>query len=175
MLEPYPAADSLPLDADAEEELAWIQSVVLAIRQIRGEMDIPPGKRLPVLHQDAGTSDRERLGTHDRYLRELARLESITELTAGAPAPAAAISLVGNMKLLVPIAGLIDVAAERARLQKTRQKTVADLERVNAKLGTETFVANAPEAVVQKERDRAANLERDLRKLDEQLTKLAAV
>ncbi|MCC5793345.1 MAG: class I tRNA ligase family protein, partial [Chromatiales bacterium] len=173
MLQHWPDPSFFPLDDQAEEEIAWLQGFILGIRQIRGEMNISPGKRLPVLLQDAAEADRARLSSHEQSLRELARLESIELLPADAQPPASATALLGGMKLLVPLAGLIDVAAERERLEKNRQKLAADLERVRKKLGNESFVSNAPEEVVQKERERATVLERDIEKLEEQVRRLA--
>ena len=210
MLQSWPDPAFFPVDDAAEAELGWIQGFILGVRQIRGEMDIAPGKRIPVLLQDTTADDvrldhlavrgaalrfgsRPRgkripvllqdttaddvrlLAVHDRYLRELARLASIDTLPPGSQAPPSATALVGSLKLLVPIAGLIDVAAERARLTKNRLKASADLERVEQKLATETFTSHAPEAVVAKERERHEALRRDLAKLDAQLTQLAAL
>jgi valyl-tRNA synthetase len=149
---------------------------VLGVRQIRGEMDIPPGKRLTVLLQGATADDQRLLDVHTRYLRDLARLVEIRLLPAGeTTARFSATALLGNLKILVPMAGLIDVAAERARLEKNRQKLGADLVRIDSKLAQESFVSNAPAAVVEKERERQAALRRDLAKLEEQLQQLAAL
>jgi valyl-tRNA synthetase len=156
MLQSWPDADFFPVDDGAESEMIWVQGLVLAVRQIRGEMDIAPGRRIPVLLQDGTAEDARLLAVHNRYLRELARAASIDPLEPGTQAPPSATALVGSLKVLVPIAGLIDVAAERARLTKTRLKTVADLERVEQKLSTESFSSHAPEAVVAKERERQA-------------------
>ncbi len=175
MLEPYPDADGFPPDEPAEAEIAWIQGFVLGVRQIRGEMDIPPGRRLPVLLQDAAAADTARVDAHRTALTELARLEQIEALPAGAPAPASATALLGGMKILVPLAGLIDVAAERERLAKNRRKAAGDLARAEQKLGTPSFVANAPEVVVEKERQRCDDLRRDLERLDQQLARLATL
>ena len=175
MLQSWPDPAFFPVDDEAEAELGWIQSFILGVRQIRGEMDIPPGKRIPVLLQDATADDVRLLAVHDRYLRELARLASIETLGPGSQAPPSATALVGSLRLLVPIAGLIDVAAERTRLTKNRLKAAADLERVEQKLATETFTSHAPEAVVAKERERQETLRRDLAKLDAQLTQLASL
>ncbi len=175
MLQIWPDPSLFPVDEAAETELQWIQGFVLGVRQIRGEMDIPPGKRLTVLLQDATTADRHLLDVHARYLRDLARLTEIRLLPTGETPPACATALLGNLKILVPMAGLIDVAAERSRLEKNRQKLSADLARIDSKLATESFVNNAPAAVVGKERERQAALHRDLAKLDEQLTQLAAL
>jgi valyl-tRNA synthetase len=175
MTQRWPEPSYFPVDDDAEAELGWIQGFILAVRQIRGEMDIAPGKRIPVLLQDATPDDTRLLAVHDRYLRELARLSGIELLAPGTQAPPSATALVGSLKLLVPIAGLIDVAAERARLTKNRQKAATDLERVEQKLGTESFTSHAPEAVVAKERERQQTLRRDLAKLDAQLAQLASL
>jgi valyl-tRNA synthetase len=128
-----------------------------------------------VLLQDTTPHDTRLLAVHDGYLRELARLADIQVLGAGSQAPPSATALVGAMKLLVPIAGLIDVAAERSRLAKNRQKAATDLERVEQKLATGTFVSNAPASVVAKERERQQALRRDLEKLDAQLAQLAGL
>jgi len=175
MLQRWPDPALFPVDDEAEAELGWIRGFILAVRQIRGEMDIAPGKRIPVLLQDATAEDARLLAVHDRYLRELARLSGIELLAVGAAAPPSATALVGGLKLLVPMAGLIDVAAERARLTKNRQKAATDLERVEQKLATETFTSHAPPAVVAKERERQQTLRRDLAKLDAQLDQLASL
>jgi valyl-tRNA synthetase len=175
MLQTYPDPAFFPLDPDAESELDWIRGVVLGVRQIRGEMDIAPGKRIPLLLQGGSALDTDRAARHGALLRDLARLERLDTLPAEAPLPAAAVALAGELKLLVPIAGLIDVVAERERLQKNRQKAAADRDRVRAKLDTASFVANAPPPVVARERDKLAGLERDLARLDEQLARLAQV
>ena len=121
MLQRWPDPAFFPVDDEAEAELGWIQGFILAVRQIRGEMDIAPGKRIPVLLQDATADDIRLLAVHDRYLRELARLSRASRCSRpAAQPPPSATALVGSLKLLVPIAGLIDVAAERARLTKNR-------------------------------------------------------
>jgi valyl-tRNA synthetase len=175
MLQRWPEPSGFPVDEAAEAELQWIRGFVLGVRQIRGEMDIPPGKRLTVLLQGATADDQRLLDVHTRYLRDLARLVEIRLLPAGEMPPASATALLGNLKILVPMAGLIDVAAERARLEKNRQKLGADLVRIDSKLAQESFVSNAPAAVVEKERERQAALRRDLAKLEEQLQQLAAL
>lgn len=175
MLQSWPDGACLPLDREAEDEMAWVQGFILAVRQIRGEMDIPPGKRIPLLLQDPTEQDARLLSRHARYLQELARLSRLETLAPLAESPPSATALMGNLKLLVPIADLIDVAAERARLSRNRNKAAADLARVEAKLGTESFTSHAPAPVVEKERERQADLRRDLAKLDAQLAQLATL
>ncbi len=172
MLQAFPAAPAWPQDAEAEAEVEWLQGFVLGVRQIRGEMDIAPGRRLPVLLQNAGDTDQQRVAAHDRYLKDLARLESLDMLAPDAQAPASATALLGNLGILVPMAGLIDVTAERGRLTRQRERAAGDLGRCDAKLGNESFTNKAPAAVVAKERARQAELQQELAQLDAQLERL---
>jgi len=108
MLQSYPRAAEFPVDEAAEREIAWIQKVVLGVRQIRGEMNISPAKRIPLLLKDASPGDEAHLARHRAWLERLAGLESITVLSAGTPAPQSAMALAGTLTVLVPMAGLID-------------------------------------------------------------------
>jgi valyl-tRNA synthetase len=169
MRQPWPAAKDFPVDEQAERELDWVRDFVLGVRQIRGEMGLPPGRELPVVLQEAGDDDAAWLGRHGRFLRRLARLGDVRLLGDGEEPPPAAAALLGTMRILVPLAGLIDAAAEIRRLSKQREKAAADLDQCRRKLENENFVNNAPAAVVDKERLRAAELEGSMEKLDEQL------
>jgi valyl-tRNA synthetase len=175
MLRPYPEPENDKVDAEAEAEVAWLQSFILGVRRIRGEMNIAPNRALPVLLANASTKDRERVERNRWFLDFLARLESVDILDSRDEAPESALALVGEMELLVPMAGLIDKEAELARLDKERRRLSQDLERTGKKLGNESFVSKAPEAVVQKERDKLAELESALAKLDEQYRKVEAI
>jgi len=172
MLRPYPAAYDYAEDDDAEHELKWVMQFILGIRQIRGEMDISPGKALPVLLQNANNADSELAKTHFRLLERVGRVESVTELAEGAEAPASATALLGDLRLLVPMKGVIDVDAERARLNKQLEKIQAEIQKARGKLGNENFVNNAPAAVVTKEQERLADFERQLKQFDEQYARL---
>jgi valyl-tRNA synthetase len=172
MLQPYPAAAEFPPDEAAERETAWIQAVVLGVRQIRGEMNINPAKRIPLLLREASAQDRELAARHRPYLERLAGLESVTVLPARAAAPQSAIALVGTLALLVPMAGLIDAPAEIERLAKLIARTEKDLGVVRGRLASESFVANAPAAVVAGDRERLAELERTVARLHAQLERV---
>ncbi|MFO1408856.1 MAG: valine--tRNA ligase [Steroidobacteraceae bacterium] len=172
MLAPWPDAAAFPGDAAAEDDIAWIRAAVLGVRQIRGEMDISPARRLPLLLQHAGARDRELAGRHGPLLARLAGLEGLRVLDAGERAPPAAAALVGELALLVPMAGLIDPQAELERLGKRVQKTQAEIGKARAKLGNDSFVRGAPEAVVQQERARLAEFERTLAGLERQLAEV---
>src|SRR6266853_1238420 len=172
MLQPYPAPADFPSDEQAERETAWIQAVVLGARQIRGEMSIPPGRRIPVLLQDASAQDRACSERHRPWLERLAGLASIRVLEAGERAPPSAAAPVGTLTVLVPMAGLIDAGAEAERLGRLLAKTRDDLAKVQARLANDSFVRNAPSAVVSLERERAAELERAASGLSSQLERL---
>ena len=175
MLQPYPEAEPRRIDAQAEAEMEWLMACVLGVRQVRSGMDIPPAKPLPLLVQHAGEQDRARLEAHGPLLTALARLESLTLLEDDQAAPEAATSLVGEMRLLIPLAGLIDKEAELARLDKEIGRLEATVARGQAKLGNDQFVGKAPEAVVTKERQKIADAERDLAQLAEQRARIAAL
>jgi valyl-tRNA synthetase len=172
MLQPYPQANDYPPDVEAEREIAWIQAFVLGVRQIRGEMNLSPARALPVLVKGASAEDRVRLERNRPYLTRLAELEGITVLDASDPAPPAATALAGELTLLVPMAGLIDAAAEAERLAKRCARARQDLGKTSAKLANEEFVRNAPEALVSAERARAAELERSIAGLEAQLERV---
>jgi valyl-tRNA synthetase len=138
-------------------------------------MDIPPSKPLPVLLKNVSTSDKARLDKSGSYLEKLAKLESVTYLSAGEKAPASATALVGEMEILIPMAGLIDKEAELARLNKAAEKIEKDAQRTKGKLSNESFVSKAPAAVIDKERAKLADMEMQLSKIQEQKAEIEAI
>jgi valyl-tRNA synthetase len=165
----WPQASDWPRDAEAEADVEWIKTFVLGIRQIRGEMDISPSRKLPVLLDQVGSNDTRRLATHETYLARLAGTESIAVLPPGVTPPPSAIAVVGGMRAFVPMAGLIDPQAEALRLEKRIGKTREEIKRASSKLSNENFVRNAPPEVVAQEHARVAEFERTLTSLEEQL------
>jgi valyl-tRNA synthetase len=135
-------------------------------------LDIAPSKKLPVLLQNASAEDLSRVDEHSAYLRRLAGIERIEPLAAAGVAPQSATALVGELTLLVPLAGLIDVKAEIERLEKRVTKVKDDLRKTQAKLSNENFVRNAPPNVVAQERERATEFERTIGSLEVQLARL---
>ncbi|HYX75433.1 MAG TPA: valine--tRNA ligase [Steroidobacteraceae bacterium] len=172
MLEAYPRAVDFPVDEEAEREIAWVQRVVLGVRQIRGEMNISPAKRIPLLLKDASTEDEAHLARHRTWLERLAGLGSITLLQPGAQMPQSAMALAGTLSVLVPMAGLIDPDAEAERLGRLLARAQTDLEKIRERLARESFVRNAPEPVVTLERERLAELERSVTGLAAQLDRV---
>jgi len=168
MVMEYPEANEAKKDAQAEADIEWLKGVIEGVRNIRGEMNIAPSKPLDVLFRNGTEQDKARLDANLAFLQKLAKLETITWLNVGDDAPMSATALVGDMEVLVPMAGLIDKNAELARLQKEIDKATKDLERIEGKLSNESFVAKAPAAVVDKERAKCDDLRLTVSKLEEQ-------
>ncbi len=175
MLQPYPESDAAAINATAETQLQWTMDFILGIRRIRGEMNIAPGKPLNVLLQNGSATDQAYLKDSENYLLKLGRLERITWLNADDSAPESAIALVGGMKILIPMAGLIDKDAELARLDKEIQRIEKELPRIEGKLNNAAFVDKAPADVIAKEREKLATLHSSLKNLNEQFAKIKAL
>ena len=175
MLQPYPMPETDRIDQAAMAELNWVKAFIMGVRQIRSEMDIKPGKLLPVLLQNGSAQDRQRMEANRSFLMSLARLESITWLETGEHAPESAPALVGDASLLIPLAGLIDKQAELERLDKNMSKLQGEIKRLTGKLGNANFVDKAPEAVVEKEREKLVEVETALRSLQAQADKIRAL
>ncbi len=173
MLAPFPSPDPALEDPAAEAEMEWVMAFILGVRRIKGELNIPPGRPVPVLLANASDDDRARLTRHRAYLDRLARLQSAEVLADEDAAPEASVALVGEMKLLIPLAGLIDKDAELQRLRKEIQRLETDLERTRAKLANPRFVDRAPAEVVDKERERLAQRQSALDKLSAQAERIA--
>jgi valyl-tRNA synthetase len=175
MVQPWPQADDSRVDEVATRDIEWLKGVIVAVRNIRAEMNIAPGKPLEVQLTKGGAADRERLDANRLYLAKLAKLERITWLDDPDQAPLSATQLVGEMEVLVPMAGLIDKDAELARLAKEIDKQDTLIGGIEKKLGNENFIAKAPEAVVEKERAKLADFQATRNVLVEQRDKIAAL
>lgn len=175
MLQPWPVANEERIDPAAEDDIEWLKALMLGTRNIRGEMNIGPGKPLPIFLKNVSAEDQRRLTENEALLKKLARLESITVLAAGEEAPLSATALVGEMEVLVPMAGLIDKAAELARLDKEILRLQGEVQRVGGKLSNAGFVDKAPAEVIDKERAKLAEAEQALGKLAEQHARIASL
>ncbi|NAW32843.1 valine--tRNA ligase [Halomonas alimentaria] len=175
MAQPWPTADEALLDEGATRDIEWLKGVIVAVRNIRAEMNIAPGKPLDVLLTKGGSADRERLEANRLFLAKLAKLESVEWLDDPQQAPLSATQLVGEMEVLVPMADLIDKEAELARLDKEIEKQDKLIGGIEKKLSNEGFVAKAPAAVVEKERGKLNDFQASRRLLAEQRDKIAAL
>ena len=174
MRRPFPDAADTP-SADAVADIEWLRRLILGIRQIRGEMDIPPGKPVPLILKNATDLDRCRAQRHALLLERVGRVASVTTLDEGAQTPPAAIALLDELRVLVPLKGLIDVGAELARLEKRHAKLAAERAKSAGKLGNDGFVNKAPAAVIAQERERLARFEQQLEELSAQRAELKAL
>ncbi|MCQ8233853.1 valine--tRNA ligase [Pectobacterium carotovorum] len=175
MLQPFPEFDAAQEDTLALNDLEWIKQAIIAVRNIRAEMNIAPGKPLEVLLRDVTAEAQRRVEENRSFIQTLARLESITLLPAGDKGPVSVTKLIDGAELLIPMAGLIDKAAELDRLTKEVAKIEAEIERIESKLSNEGFVARAPEAVVAKEREKLDGYAVAKAKLLEQHAVIAAL
>jgi valyl-tRNA synthetase len=171
MSQPYPVADESKVDAAVVAEMDWVMEFIAGIRSIRSQMNIPPKKQLPVILKDSQQQDLNRVENNREFLSRLANLESI-ELLDG-DAPAAATALVGKMEILIPLEGLIDKDAEIQRLDKEITKLKKVIKQSSGKLSNENYTAKAPAEVVQKERDKLAEMEQAVTQLRQQRDSLA--
>ncbi|WP_456413261.1 valine--tRNA ligase [Thiolapillus sp.] len=172
MLQPFPVANEALKDADAEGEMRWVMDFIQGIRRIKGEMNIAPGKPVPVLLENASDLDQARLAANRHYLDFLAKTESVKVLEENGEAPEAAMALVGEMKILIPLADLIDKEAERKRLEKELARLRSEVERAEKKLANPGFTDKAPEAVVRKEREKLETARNAMANLAEQAERI---
>ena len=171
--QPYPRAADLAADDAAEAEIEWLKAVLTQVRRIRSEMNIAPSRAIPLLFAGGSASDRTRATKFADSIAFLARTESQRWLDAGETEPAAAAAIVGEMKLLIPLAGLIDIDAEKARLAREIKRIEGEIEKSNAKLGK--FGPNTPAAVVDQEKQRLSEFTMLLGGMRDQLGKLDAI
>ncbi|WP_346993018.1 valine--tRNA ligase [Alteromonas gracilis] len=175
MVQAFPEVDAAKQDDKVLADIEWVKKFIVGIRNIRGEMDISPNKPLNALLKNVSDEDARRLDAAKAFLDKLSKLETVTVLKDGEEAPASATALVGEMEILIPMAGLIDKDAELARITKAMEKIEKDVSRTRGKLGNEKFVSNAPEAVIEKERAKLEEGEKALAKLKEQFETIQAL
>ncbi|EIJ43347.1 valyl-tRNA synthetase [Beggiatoa alba B18LD] len=175
MLQPYPQAQAEKVDTQAEQDIEWVKQFILGVRRIRAEMDIAPSKLLPVLLQNGTANDQTRLNTHQGLISSLARLEKTTWLASTDNAPESAMTLVGDMRILIPLAGLIDKDAELKRLAKEIEKIAKELDKLTTKLNNPQFTERAPADIVAKERQRVAEMQSAVQELEAQMEKIRAI
>ncbi len=175
MLEPFPVADHSQIDQQASEDLEWVKTFIIGIRKIRSEMDIPPSKPLPILLQNWSKSDQNRYQNNEVFIQSLAKIESADWLEENAEAPESATALCGDMKILIPLAGLIDKDAEISRLNKEIEKVQKGLAGVEGRLNNPSFTEKAPENVVNQVKQQAEEQRSALESLEQQLAKIEAM
>ncbi|VEG13916.1 valine--tRNA ligase [Moraxella cuniculi] len=158
MLSQFPVADEQKISEQAESDMAWLQGLIGAVRNIRGEMKLGNGVKLPVLLQNINQNEHDTIVRIEPLFKALAKVESLDYLASGEKAPLSSSAVVGSAVVLVPMKGLIDPAAELGRLQKELDKLTKQHDQIAGKLANEGFVAKAPPAVVEAEKAKLAEL-----------------
>ncbi|WP_261653543.1 valine--tRNA ligase [Erwinia mallotivora] len=175
MLQPMPAYDAASVDEAALSDTEWLKQAIVAVRNIRAEMNLSPAKPLDVLLRGATDTVVNRVTANHSFLKSLARLESITCLAADDKGPVSVTKIIDGAELLIPMAGLVDKTAELERLAKEVAKLEVEISKIESKLSNEGFVSRAPADVVAKERERMSGLEQAKAKLIEQQAVIAAL
>ena len=173
MLERYPQVDAVKQDEQAIADLDWVKTLVLGIRRIRSEMDIKPSVKLNILMQNASADDQQRFSENEMFIKTLAKLESVNWLSDDEQAPESATALVGEMKVLIPLAGLIDKEAETARLTREIEKIEKNLQGLKGRLSNPNFTDKAPAKVVEQVKNQYDEQLKTLQNLQQQLLKIS--
>jgi valyl-tRNA synthetase len=148
MLAPWPDREPALVDEESENEIEWLKQIIVGIRTIRSESNIPPATELPVFIGNAANLDRERFKRNEAYLGRLAKVSAITILTGDEQPPVSLMALCGDLEIRVPMAGVIDIEAELARLDKEITRQEQDIAKLDSKLGNAAFTERAPADIV---------------------------
>jgi len=172
MTAPYPAAEARWVDKGVEEEMAFVQNAINSIRNVRGELSVPPSKEIELLVNFADAAKEAILQKYQGYFQRLARVTRIAAVKGGSKPKHAAGAVVEGGEIYIPLEGLIDLGAERERIQKELTRVSGMVEGIEGKLGNESFVSKAPKEVVAKERDKLAQFRETIAKLRKNLDQL---
>jgi len=169
MLEDYPQVEKAKIKPEAEQQIAWLKQIILTIRNIRGEMNVSPARSIELVFNKGNELDRSFIQSSQDFIKHLARVSTITWLEANTPTPPAATGILGELEILLPLAGLVDKEAEISRLEKELAKLAKDIQVLTDKLANPNFVNKAPAEVVTKERNLKAELQDTATKLEDKL------
>ena len=179
MTAPFPTADDSLISLQTEHDMTWLQALIGAIRNIRGEMKLGNAVRLPVLLDNISDEETARLSRIENQFKSLAKVDTLTIVNAGDGAdkelPLSSSSMVGQLKVLVPMKGLIDPTAELNRLAKAQEKLTKQAESLRSKLSNESFVSKAPANVVEAEKAKLAEMDTQLAEIHKQIEQLKAI
>ncbi|QSQ95569.1 valine--tRNA ligase [Acinetobacter indicus] len=175
MLAQYPVADQTLINDQAEADMQWLQGLIGAVRNIRGEMGLGNARLLPVLLQNTTDAEKAQIARIEPLFKALAKVESITFLSDAEQPPLSSSSVVGHVSVFVPMKGLIDPKAELGRLQKDLDKVQKQHDQIATKLANEGFVAKAPAAVVEGEKAKLAEFADQLAKIKANMEQIAAL
>jgi valyl-tRNA synthetase len=169
----FPTVDGRWIDQKTEDEMSFVQNVINALRNIRGENNIAPSKEIVVQVRLAEGTSEKIFQTYDKYLSKLARVSGIEVLTSSAKPKLASSAVVDGSEIFVPLEGLIDVEAERSRLEKEIARLQQAVESTERKLANASFVDRAPKEVVEREREKLSSFKTTIEKLKANLSQHA--
>jgi valyl-tRNA synthetase len=175
MTQSYPQVIHNLISIKAEAEIKWLQTFILGIRQIRGEMNIPPSKPLPCFVQNFNATDEQYLANNISILNSVAKMKNINKLSTAEQAPESATALVNDMKIFIPLAGLIDKNQEITRLNKEIKKLEKQKSQFEGKLNNENFIKGAPEAIINIEKERLTKTLSAICDFNNQLKKISSL
>jgi valyl-tRNA synthetase len=175
MVQKYPGVDLTIEDKAAVLEVEWLQRVIVSIRTIRSEMNVKPSKAVPLIVKNATNLDKKYFVAMSDMLKSLAKIESVVFVCDGDNLPASAVSIIGELEVHIPLAGIIDIKAERSRLDKEISKLSIELLRIEKKLSNDRFVSNAPIEIVEKEKLKYKDFEENKVKLQMQIDKIDGI
>ena len=169
MLADFPKSDDSLVNDDAEKEFDYLKEVITAIRNIRGEVNVPPSKKIEIIFKTKDNSEKVILEENSKILDKLSNVEKYAVDNDKEIPKLTGFRLAVNTEIFVPLAGLIDTEKEIAKLMKDIEKTDIELKRVLGKLSNEKFLSKAPKDVVEKENSIKEELENKLNKLKENI------
>lgn len=172
MQEPYPLADESKLDLSAEAELDWVQSIVLAIRTIRSQMNISPTKPLNLFLTKGTAQDKTRIQDYQDILGRLARLSEISWIEMSDKPPQSVSAFVGNLELIIPLENILDLQEEAAKIKKEIARLQKEITKAEGKLNNPNFMDRAPPEVITQEKTRILSFQTALRQQEEQLNRM---
>ncbi len=172
MQQDWPGSSAIPIDSEADAEMAWVIELISDVRAVRSESNVPAGARIPMRLLNGNAETLRRLEANDEVIRRLARLDSV-ETEGGVPTGSVQI-VIGEATLVLPLAGVIDLDAERARLRTQIDKHAGEIAKIDKKLANANFMAKAPEHVIEEQRDRRNDADATRAKLAEALERLSA-
>ena len=175
MIADFPSVNESHINDQVETDMTWLQELIAGVRNIRGEMKLGNAVRLPVLLENITDEQTERLNRIENQFKALAKVESLTLLKEGDDVPLSSSSMVGKLRILVPMKGLIDPTAELKRLAKSQEKLQKQADGIARKLANEGFVSKAPAEVVEAEKVKLEELEGQLKVMADQMAQLEAL
>ena len=173
MTQPFPRNKNLESNKDSVAIIEWLKVFVTHVRQIRSEMSIPPKKKINILVKGSSKLDMKNLDQTMSYIKDLASIDKITIIKEKDDVPISAIALLGNIKIFIPLEGLIDIEEEKKRLNRKYEKILNEITSMNNRLSSEGFINKAPSDVVDELKIKYKNAEFDKKRMEEQIKMLS--